>query len=718
MISTVSNAELFKQSDDKGLFAISGGRLNNELNAQSILNFNSGNIATTDVNGDANFKMTNVAKTPSKMIVDDHIGGFTAKGGATLYNTINQESHINVNNGSTVKAKGNLNIAMNTGADGFEQSVTSKAGGGFAYNKASSAVTANIKNYINVNSGLLQGKQVNINIDSSNKLGAEAYVHTSHIFGQPKVDSEVNLNVDNNVTIGDGTGDLGDAKISATSESPDGVAVNINYMGNSKQVINQVADIWVQAAVASADYGGAINFNTNNNLNVNTDGYVASSKDVNVLFKRGEEDMSSYVHYKKISRLLFGIKITKEGSWSAVKTASKNNAVIDGKIEAGAGNSMKMNIDKDGNVASGTTITSDLYNKETSTTSVMTAEEIAAEQKDIKTQITELSTELDALNKSQETNKTKATALQTQLDSLNDQLALVNYTNGLASDKKIDLATFKSSLYDSILSTMKGLKYETTDTNGNKVVYTITDDATLKAFANNLVYDTNSSNGADNSNFIAYFLGKLDSTSGNIAEGVSISEANKSGDVGNVATVSDLTSYVNGLNATMAVFNKTGVDSNNNPVYSATASSTAATTVSAASLTTNATNALASIKTNDIKTSQVTSGGKTFDVTTYNGKTLVAGTTTDDISAAITSTTSAQADLASAMTETTNNMSAISQKIVNAQNLYDNLATPSATTTYKNGSYTFAGLNATGGAINIKSITVVLQMFQAQEVLL
>jgi hypothetical protein len=342
MVATVSNAELYKNSSDYGMFAVSGGDLTNSMNAQSILNFNSGSVETSNVDGSANFKVTNTAATPSKMVVDDHLGGFTTSGGAKLNNKINEESHINVNNGAVVKAKGLLNISMNTGAQGFEQSVSSNADSGFAYNKADSEVTANIKNYINVNSGLLQGKQVNIDIDSTNKLGAEAYVHTSHIFGQPSVYSKVTLNVDNTITIGDGTGTLGDAKILATAENPNGVAVNINYMKNSSQDVKQCADVWVQAAIATADYGGEIDFNTNNLLNIKTDGHVASSKDVNILFNRGGENLDSYIHYKKISRILFGIPITKKGSWSSTKVCASNGAVIDGKIEAGAGASMTM----------------------------------------------------------------------------------------------------------------------------------------------------------------------------------------------------------------------------------------------------------------------------------------------------------------------------------------------------------------------------------------
>ncbi|MDD3236944.1 MAG: PilZ domain-containing protein [Candidatus Gastranaerophilales bacterium] len=701
MVSTTSNAKLFKQSGSYGLFAISGGLLTNTLAAQSILNFNGGTIKTTKIDDVANFKITNVASTPSKMIVDDHIGGFTAKGGAKLSNTINQESHINVNNGAKVIAAGTLNIGMNTGAQGFEQSVSSNASGGFAYNNATSSVTANIKNYVNVNNGLLQGKVVNINMDSTNSLGAEAYVHTSHIFGQPSVSSYVTLNVDNNVTIGDGTGDF-DAKILATSESPNGVAVNINYMANSNQTITQIADVWVQAAVASADYGGDINFNTNNNLNIKTDGHVASSKDVNVLFKRGTENLNSRIHYKKISRALFGIKITKEGSWSSTKVAASNKAVIDGKVEAGAGTSMTMKIDKNGNVvASDTTISDSLYEKETSTTTVMTPEEIAEEQANIQNQITDLSGELKALDDAQTVNKERATAIQSQLDALNTQLALVTYTTNLTDAQKIEIDAFKKSLSDSILSNLKGLSFETTDADGNKVVYTVSNDSKLTDLAKNLAYDKDEN--GDNASFIAYFMGQVDASSGAIkSEDGNYTNHNQSGEVGDVTTVDDLSNYLNGLNATKSVYNKS-TDADGNVTYSSTADSTSTVSLSEATLLDDATTSLANIKANDIKKANVTQNGETFEVTTYLGKTIIDGTTDTDIAAAIASTEAEKTDLASAMTEVSNNIIAVSNKILDYQGLYDNIGKDNVSGTYTNGSYKFANLNATGGSINIKS---------------
>ena len=350
-INTLSNAYLFKESGNYGLFVVKGGELSNTLKATSELNLNNAKIETDD---DALFSVVNNANTPSEMQVTDDAGGFVVKDGAQLKNDLDIGASINVYGDDTeVVAGDHLDLDITSGTTGFKQKVTSSGSGFAAYNSASSVVGATINNEININNGVLSAKHVDINMNSSNDLSSVASADTHHFAGDPSVNSEVNLTINNTLNV------AGELFAKSSDTSVQDTNVNINFMGKSSQTLYQYSNLYIEAAVATGSAKGGINFVTNNKVNVKESGVISSQKDINVVFDKGEENLSSYVAYDKVSRLLFGIPIHDRGQYSSVRNTSNNEAQINGKLIAGKNNSMHMTIDKDGNATC--TINGSLY---------------------------------------------------------------------------------------------------------------------------------------------------------------------------------------------------------------------------------------------------------------------------------------------------------------------------------------------------------------------
>ena len=437
-VNTLTSAYLFKESDNYGLFVIKGGPLTNELLATSELNFNNAKISTT---GDALFNVSNDAYTPSEMQVTDDAGGFVVSGGAKLSNTLNIGAGINVNGNTEINAGNKLELDITSGTTGFKQKVTSDGSGFTANNNASSIVTAVVNNNININDGLLSGKYVDINMNSSNELSSIAEVDTHHFAGNPSVNSEVNLTINNTLNV---AGEL--FAQSETAGVNEDTSVNINFMGNSKQDLYQLADLYVEAAIATGDADGGINFTTNNNVNVKNNGVISSQKDINVVFDRGEEKLSSKIVYDRVSRLLFGIKIHDDGSYTSVKNESSNNVKVDGKLIAGKNNSMHLTIDKDGNATG--TIQDNLYEKQDSTLIEAGKDSQAAKDEIAKIEqaLSELNSEKERLENINETNTANYESLLEQIDALKLQLAMAEYIQGVEDSGKISQNDFKNSI--------------------------------------------------------------------------------------------------------------------------------------------------------------------------------------------------------------------------------------------------------------------------------
>ena len=434
-INTLSNAYLFKESGNYGLFVVKGGELSNTLKATSELNLNNAKINTK---GDALFTVVNNAHTPSEMQVTDDAGGFVVKDGAQLKNDLAIGASINVNGDTNVLAGDHLDLDITSGTTGFKQKVTSSGSGFAAYNSASSVVGATINNAININGGVLSAKHVDINMNSSNDLSSIASVDTHHFAGDPSVNSEVNLTINNNLNV------AGELFAMSSDTSVQDTNVNINFMGKSSQTLKQDSWLYIEAAVATGSADGGINFVTNNNVNVEDSGVISSQKDINIIFDKGTESLESRVAYDKVSRLLFGIKIHDRGQYSSVRNTSNNNAQIDGKLIAGKNNSMHMTIDKKGNATG--TINDSLYEKQDKNTSVDDSQAAKDEIAKIEEILDDLNTEKVKLENTNKTNTTNYGNLLEQIEALKLQLAMAEYIQNVTADGKISETAFKAEI--------------------------------------------------------------------------------------------------------------------------------------------------------------------------------------------------------------------------------------------------------------------------------
>ena len=433
-----SQSYMHRTSTSKGMIIVKGGDIQNNLKGTSQIDINGGNITTT---GDMSFNVKNRASTPQEMVFTDDSAGFIARSGAVLTNNLSQSAKLNVNGGN-IKSGGDLVLSVDNGTS-FSQRAYSDASGFTAHNNASSVVTATINNEININGGKLVGKNVMVNMNSSNTLSSKAEAIAHHFAGSPSVWAQVNLEVNNALNVKDG------ADLCAFDTNPTGTMLSVNFMDNSVQNITQYADLYAEASIATGSAGGGINFNTNNDVNIEKGGLMSSSKDVFVNFNKGEENLNSTVKYDKVSRLLFGIKIHDRNEWSSVASSASNNVKIDGTIKAGDDSQMKLTINKDGSVSDDSTLKEGVhYTKEESYVIGYPAgsDEAKAEEEKLQNQIADLQEQIDKLTQDKTSADSNISDLEKQIDSLKIQIAMMKYVDSLGEDAKISETEFTNVL--------------------------------------------------------------------------------------------------------------------------------------------------------------------------------------------------------------------------------------------------------------------------------
>ncbi len=359
-----------KDSSSSGFIVIKGGSLNNNVTSNSKIEIDNSVINARDISMTSKTTIGNVAGTA--MYYDDDSSGFITSSGANLSNSVSQSNLIDIKGGSKLTASRNLILSTIANAT-FAQYVMSDSSGAGCYNEANSYLTVNNDSDINITgTGTAVTAAVNANIamDSNNTLSSQAKVEAHHFAGQPGAESRLTANIYNDFTVGTG------------SSFNAGENINVNFMANSVNRLTQYAYAYAEAAVASADYSGGIVFNNKNTMTVNSGGLVSSLKNVFLNYKNGNNTLNSKIAYKKVSRLLFGIPITKSGSWSNVTSTSLNKLVNNGTIEAGRAGQRKLYINPDGSVneAESSGFTSADYTKTSSTG--LTSEEATQQAKD------------------------------------------------------------------------------------------------------------------------------------------------------------------------------------------------------------------------------------------------------------------------------------------------------------------------------------------------
>ena len=320
-----------KRSSGGGFIAIKGGEMQNNINATANINIKDSNINA------GNMKIASKSKFGSIGTIqyDDSADGFITSSGAIIKNTIKQHNNVTIDN-STLTADGDLSVSQQSDSD-FHQEVKSVHSAGLSYNRAESRLDVTNENIMNIINGTsIAANDVTINMDSNNNLSSKTHTEARHFAGNPKSWAYLNLTNKNHMTNGGTITSKGSTKV--------------NFLSNSKNTLTQDAYLYAEASIATGDKEGSLTYKTDNKLDVQNNGVIASDKDVIVNFGKGSNNFSAKNHSVKVSRLLFGIPITSRDT-EYNKTEQYNNALnLDGEISAGIGSQKYMQIDKDGEI--------------------------------------------------------------------------------------------------------------------------------------------------------------------------------------------------------------------------------------------------------------------------------------------------------------------------------------------------------------------------------
>lgn len=408
------NRVLMRQNEQgAGAIVIRGGKINNSINSIADVEFNNANIEAENVNVSASAKLGTIGDKEISYRVG--VSGFSATHDADISNDITQNSNIKFNN-STVKAKQNMNVKARTEST-LKQKIYTEGDGFVTKNVATSNLKVTNNNNITISKGsTLEANDLNLAMDSKNILHSESVTNADHFGG---LDPEAHANLE--LTINNTINNSGELKGKDT--------VQINFMkDDSVNELTQLAELTVDAAVATGDADGYLKYNVNNNLNVNEGASISSGKDVAIRYSDGDYKLNSRVHSKKTSYLLFGIPITVEDDYSNVSRGGTSKLTLNGEITAGSESKYNFEIDRDGNVVEHSGF-EDKYEKVDSDKVISAEQQEKDNEKvisEVKDEIENINNEIAEMKKNQEANskeiaeyEQKLEQYQTLLDSLN-----------------------------------------------------------------------------------------------------------------------------------------------------------------------------------------------------------------------------------------------------------------------------------------------------------
>ncbi|MGN0030615.1 MAG: hypothetical protein ACI37Q_01510 [Candidatus Gastranaerophilaceae bacterium] len=335
--SADNNALMKKKSTGGGLVIFSGGELQNNVLANAKITTQNSSVTAKNIYLETLSNIGSADADSSKTIYTvDYSGSGIRFDNATINNTVNQSSIIDINS-SDFLATDTMNVNAKTTSN-YIQGIESDGQGFVAKNTATSTLTVGNRNEVNIDSAsTLFANDMKISLDSSNTLKSYVDIDVSHFGGRDPIGkSYLTLRVDNDVI------NYGSIK--------GGNSVEIDFMKNSYNNLTQESTVVVEAAVATGDSKGSLTYVTDNNLTVAQGADITASKDVIANYTSGTNSLSSKIYMKKISRLLFGIPITKTTQSSHITQARANTMKLDGEVVAGNGARRYMLIKNDGTV--------------------------------------------------------------------------------------------------------------------------------------------------------------------------------------------------------------------------------------------------------------------------------------------------------------------------------------------------------------------------------
>lgn len=440
-VSIKANSEnrvLMRQDEQgAGAIVIRGGKINNSINSSADVEFNNANIEAENVNVSATAKLGTVGDKEISYRVG--VSGFSATHDADISNDITQSSNIKFNN-STVKAKQNMNVKARTEST-LKQKIYTAGSGFLVKNTATSDLNVTNNNNITVGKGsTLDANDLNLALDSKNTLHSESVTNADHFGGlDPEAHANLKLTINNTIN------NSGSLKGKDT--------VQINFMkDNSTNNLTQLAELTVDAGIATGDADGYLKYNVNNNLNVNEGASISSGKDVAIRYSDGDYKLNSRVHSKKTSYLLLGIPITVERDYSNISKGGTSKLTLNGEITAGSEAKYNFEVDKDGNVVENSGF-EDKYEKVDSD-KVISKEE---QEKDNENLISKIKDEMEKLNNEIEEMKKDQEANSKEVAEYEQKLA--EYKNLLDSlkankDNTISMGDIETQIKDKVNATI------------------------------------------------------------------------------------------------------------------------------------------------------------------------------------------------------------------------------------------------------------------------
>lgn len=323
-----------------GIIAITSNDVSHTYSSCSEINIiNSELSSSKNINLTANSGVSNGFTVASDGYVhySGQSGAFDAKELVSVNNTLNENNSINLQN-STVKAEDTVTIAMK-GNSNFNQQVGGEARGfaGSAHNL--STLTLNNNNTLNIDadSTVSSVNKTRIDLDSNNTLSTRAE-SDSYSFGGR--DAEAHSNLYTTIT--------NEINNSGSIESDN--LVDINFMNNSENNLNQYTYTAAHAVIPTTTNVGTLRKIVNNAVNILSGAKIASKKDVDIDYRASGpiENLSSVLENIHQYYIAFGYTTNTK---SENKYSDHNPSLkLDGDIIAGQGNNRYMKISSDGKI--------------------------------------------------------------------------------------------------------------------------------------------------------------------------------------------------------------------------------------------------------------------------------------------------------------------------------------------------------------------------------
>ncbi len=411
----VANTNIVKDTSSMsngGVIAITTNEVYHEYNSGAKITVDNSEISADNLNMKSVSELKN-ARGDDWVQYAGSSSGFIAGNLTTLTNNLNQTSEINVENNSKIYANNNTKLETQTNSS-FKQKTDSDAAGFVTVPKGVNYLTANNTNKISIdsNSSVEADNSAIFNFDSNNTLYARSYSSSENFAGKPTAKSYLNLSVSNELN--------NNGKINA------GNLVDINYMNNSYNELNQYAHTDADAAVASSTQDGQLSRSISNLLDVKNGGLISSNKDIDIDYAKGRENIKSEISYRSTSYALFGIPITKTGNKSNISRAVQNQLKLDGEIAAGQGSNKYMKINPDGTIDNQTLLGFSSGNYSISGTGTVDGEKVKeATIKIINDKISNIDSRIVVLNNSIEEETAKISEIENSISDNNDKLELI-----------------------------------------------------------------------------------------------------------------------------------------------------------------------------------------------------------------------------------------------------------------------------------------------------